>query len=400
MRMRAGEGSADERLQRLLELQSLLAGVARDIGPALQLAPVLHTVLAAMRKLVDFRGGTIQLLDERGLYIAAADPAVSAEVLATRLPVGSGLGGRVIASGQVIYSPDLDGDDRVDQGLRSTGSNADMKSYLAVPLIVLGEIIGVLQVDSTEIDAFSEEDLATLEGLTTHVAGSIESARHHEQVQGLDQLKTDFVARVSHELRTPLTIMAGFTDTLIAHGHRLEPERVQEVLGRIRGSVDRLTRLIEDILTVSSLEAGATKAEPVRVDLAPLLRRVAETSLDKARVTILTDGPKSGTTDVRVTRHILGLLIDNALKYGGDAEVSASREGADLVFSVRDHGPGIRTDDREQAFHRFWRGTHTGSGMGLGLSVCRQLARALGGRVEYSDAEGGGALLRLILPQP
>lgn len=398
--MRQGEGSAEERLQRLLELQSLLSGVARDVGAALELQPVLQTVLEAMRKLVTFRGGTIQLLDERGLYIAAADPPVSADVRAARLPVGKGLGGRVVSDGEPVYSPDLDADPRVDPKLRLAGSNAEMKSYLAVPLFVLGEVIGVVQVDSTEVDAFSGDDLAVLEGLATQVAGAIESARRHEVVQGLDQLKTDFIARVSHELRTPLTIMAGFTDTLITHGSELDPERVQEVLRRIRGSVNRLTRLIEDILTVSSLEAGVSRADPTQVELAALLHDVAATSIDANRVTVRDDVPRSAITDPRVTRHVLGLLVDNALKYGGDAELGAHFDGGNLVLCVRDHGPGIAPEHRERAFERFWRGTHTGAGMGLGLSVCAQLAHAMGGRVEYADADGGGALLRLTVPQP
>lgn len=400
MRMREGTGNAEERLQRLLEFQSLLAGVARDIGAALELRPVLQTVLSAMRKLVEFRGGTIQLLADDSLYIAAADPEVSPEVGAARLPVGQGLGGRAVVSGQPVYSPDLDNDDRVLRSLRVMGSNAAMKSYLAVPLVVLGEVIGVVQVDSSEVDAFSEDDLALLEGLATQVAGAIESARRHEQIQGLEQLKTDFIARVSHELRTPLTIMAGFTDTLITHGADLDPDRVQEVLHRIRGSVNRLTRLIEDILTVSSLEAGVARADPVQVEIAPLLEEVAATAIDPKRVTITATGPRSAVTDPRVSRHILGLLIDNALKYGGDAEVSATIEGEELWMSVRDHGPGIEAPYREQAFERFWRGTHTGAGMGLGLSVCRQLALALGGRVEYIEPDDGGALLRLVVPQP
>src|SRR5207244_12401706 len=90
------------RLSRLLGLQTLLAHVAREIGPALELQPVLASVLGAMRSLMDFRGGSILLVNGAELYIAASDPKVDAEVAALRLPVGSGLAGRAVAEGRVV----------------------------------------------------------------------------------------------------------------------------------------------------------------------------------------------------------------------------------------------------------------------------------------------------------
>ena len=211
--------SAEERLERILELQTLLARVAREIGPALELQGVLSTVLESMRSLVDFRGGTIQLVDERGVYIAAADPPASDDVLASRVPVGHG-----------SQRPgDLDGPDdllaRPPERRRGStarkprkGSNAATRSYLAVPLVVLGTTIGVLQIDSNDVDAFDEDDVAVLEGLAVQVAGSIESARRREDMIEVERMKADFIARISHELRTPLTVIGGFTDTLLLHG--------------------------------------------------------------------------------------------------------------------------------------------------------------------------------------
>lgn len=94
LRMRRREASAEERLERLLELQTLLARVAREIGPALELQPVLNSVLRAMRSLVDFRGGSIQLVDAGLISIAAADPPVSEDVARARFPARAGLGVR------------------------------------------------------------------------------------------------------------------------------------------------------------------------------------------------------------------------------------------------------------------------------------------------------------------
>lgn len=384
--------SAEERLDRLLDLQSLLARVSREIGPALELQSVLTTVLVAMRSLVEFRGGTIQLVDERGVYVAASDPPVSQEILDARVPVGTGLSGRVISTGKRIYSPDIQHDDRVDPQLRRSGTNAPSRSYLVVPLIVLGHVTGALQVDSNEIDAFDDDDVAVLEGLAVQVAGAIESARRREDLLEVERMKSDFIARISHELRTPLTVMGGFTDTLLMHGDRIGPEQQHEVLGRIKTSITRLASLIEEILTVSSLDAGLSQVKPEEVEIGELLRETARLSIDPSRVTVDMAGTKLLVTDPVILRHLVNQLIDNALKYGGDAEVTCvdGDDGHPRIV-VRDHGPGIASHDREKVFERFYRGNHTGAGMGLGLPVVRQLCAALDASITLDDAPDGGA---------
>lgn len=386
----------EERLARLLELQALLARVAREIGPALELEGVLSAVLHAMRSLVDFRGGTIQLIDEHGVYVAAADPPVSPEILEARVAVGTGLSGRVITGGRSIYSPDIEHDDRVDRALRRTGSHAPSRSYLAVPLIVLGEVTGVLQVDSDDVDAFDADDIAVLEGLAVQVAGAIESARRRQDLLEVERMKADFIARISHELRTPLTVMGGFTDTLLLHGDRISPEQQHEVLGRIKTSVTRLSMLIEEILTVSSLDAGMSRVKPEEVELGALLREAAKLSIDETRVTVDVRGEHLVITDPVILRHLVNQLIDNALKYGGDAHVTCGRDDEGrTALVVRDHGPGIAEADRERVFERFYRGNHTGAGMGLGLPVARQLAAALDATMTLDDAPDGGARFTL-----
>ncbi|MEA3077606.1 MAG: two-component system, OmpR family, sensor histidine kinase KdpD [Actinomycetota bacterium] len=381
---------------RLVELQALLGRVARDIGPALELKGVLQTVLAGMRSLVDFKGGSIQLVDDRGVYIAATDPEVSAEILAARVPVGTGLSGRVISTGTTVYSPDLRHDDRVDPKLAAKGSNARIHSYLAVPLVVMGSTIGAMQVDSDAVDAFDDDDVAVMEGLATQVAGAIESARRREEILELERMKADFIARISHELRTPLTVMGGFTDTLLTLRDSLSDDQQEEVLQRIKTSVTRLQMLIEEILTVTSLDAGMTRVEPEDIDLCALLNDARHLSIDASRVVVDCAEGTTLVSDPVILRHVVNQLIDNALKYGGDAVVSGTRDDdGRLVLTVRDHGPGVADADRARIFQRFFRGNHTGAGMGLGLPVVRQLAASLDAVVDVDDAPGGGARFTL-----
>ncbi len=382
-------------MARLLALQSLLGRVAGEIGPALELDEVLSTVLKSVRSMVSFGGATIQLVDDRGVYVAAADPPVSADLVLARVPVGTGLSGRVVSTGRSISSADIRADDRVDPQLRAVHVNTRIRSYLAVPLVVLGSVIGVLQIDDVEVDAFDEDDRAVLEGLALQVAGAIESARRRADLLEVERMKADFISRISHELRTPLTVMGGFTDTLLLHGDRLDAEQQREVLGRIKTSVTRLSSLIEEILTVSSLDAGMSRVKLTHVDVAPLLREMAHLSIDESRVTVECDDETVLVTDPVILRHLVSQLVDNALKYGGDAVVTVQGTGSSTMIVVRDHGPGIAEEDRHRVFQRFFRGNHTGAGMGLGLPVVRQLATALDATVSLDDAPDGGARFTL-----
>jgi signal transduction histidine kinase len=265
----AGERTAEARLEALQALHGLLGAVAREIGPALELQPVLETVLNAMRSLVDFRGGSIGLLDAESVYIAVSDPPVTDDVRALRIPVGTGLAGRVITSGETVYSPDVHTDPRVDPAVRVTGTNAAMRSFLAVPLVCLGQVIGVLQVDSTVPNAFDDDDRLVLEGLAVQVAGAIESARRHEEMLELEQRKSDFTARVSHELRTPLTIIAGLLQTLQSHDSNLTDDQ-RYWLERVHAATRRLNGLVEDLVALSRFEDGVGAPQSELIDFRPI----------------------------------------------------------------------------------------------------------------------------------
>lgn len=381
------------RLDHLLALHGLLRDISRSVGPALELAPVLRAVLSGMRRLVDFRGGSIGLVDEGGVYIAASDPDISAEVAAARVPIGTGLAGRVVADGLPVYSRDLDADERVDQDLRRLGSNAPMRSYLAVPLVCLGEVIGVLQVDSTEPDGFSDEDLQVLEGLATQMAGAIESARRHEQMLGLERMKQDFVARVSHELRSPLSVISGYLRTLLAHPDLLNPGDAREFLEAIGEANDRLGYLVEELLAVASLDAGKGVSSPTDAVVADVLRQVRNQAITPDAVTVAAPRDLVIRTDAGLLRQVLGLLVDNALKFAGSCEVAAEgRADGGIRFTVSDRGPGVPSDLREEIFERFFRGDHAQPGMGLGLWLARALAGLLNAAVEVEDRPEGGAV--------
>lgn len=392
----SAEPAASQRLERLLASQELLSEMSATLGPDLDLDDVLSTVLEAMRRLVDFRGGSVQLLDERGVFLAASDPPADAEVADLRVRVGEGLSGRVVSTGMPLWSGDITTDDRVSESSRTAGANREIRSYAAVPLVCLGEVIGALQIDSPSAHAFGEDDIALLRGLAAQVAGVIESARRYQLVTELEQLKADFLARVSHELRTPITIIDGLLRTLLRR-EDLDPEQQRDMLRRCRSATSRLAALVEDLLTLTRLESGVPVAAPVATQMAPLLSGVAETSLRPDDVHV--DCPPGVTVvvDPELLGRALACLVDNALKYGARATVRM--DPASATIEVSDDGPGLPDDVRSAAFELFTRSGATLSvpGLGLGLPLARTLLDAVGASLSLDDASTGGTVARVRL---
>jgi two-component system sensor histidine kinase KdpD len=391
-----GNSNAEARLARILEAQSLLARMAATLGPDLDIDEVLNTVLTAMRKIVDFKGGTVQLIDDRGVYIAASDPPITPDMASLRVRVGEGISGRVITTGRPLWSGDIKDDERVSIALRAAGSNADTHSYLAVPLVCLGDVIGALQIDSVEIDAFDMDDATLLEGLAAQVAGVIESARRYALVMELERLKSDFISRVSHELRTPITIIDGFVMTMLDHGDRLDDAARQDMLTRCRTASARLSRLIEELITLARLETGVIQSQPAPTKMKKLLNDVALATNDPSVVTVSAPDDLILDIDPELTRRALGFLVDNAAKYGNEAMVVITDAG---VIEILDRGPGIAADVKESVFELFTRGRSTTDipGLGLGLPMARTLVAAMGGEMTIDDRPGGGTVVRITL---
>lgn len=382
-------------------MQDRIAQATRRIGPALDLGAVLAVVLDVMRSLVTIRGGAVFLVEDSEIRVAVSDPDAGEEAAAARVPVGTGLVGECVATGEPVYSPDVDDDPRVDPALRRLGSNAGMRSVLAVPLTCLGEVIGCLEVDAAGPDAFDDEDLRVLEGLATQVAGLIESARRYEQMFDLERLKSDFIARASHELRTPLTISSGFVTTLVAQYERLDEDQRRLFLEKIKGANDRLWYVVDELLGVTMLEAGAAQPQPQSVRVADVCEEVRQLSKAPEAVTVTCAPGTVVEADPLIVRQLARLLVDNALKYAGSAEVAVvvPQDEDGWLLEVRDQGPGVPSELRPHLFERFSRGEHKEAGLGLGLFLARSLAGIVGADVRYDDEVTDGACFRVRFPR-
>lgn len=307
------------------------------------------------------------------------------------------MSGHVVATGEPLYSPDLLEDAKVEEAVHQTGSNVTIRSWIGVPLVVLGEVIGLLQVDSAEPEAFDEIDLYVLEGLGVLVAGAIESARRHEAVVELERMKSDFIERVSHELRTPIAIMAGFSSMLQERDETLSDEERRSFIHRVSQASARLRYLVEEILTLSRVDSGPEGPDAVDVDLQEVVVRAARSTGHPDRIAVEMDPALSVHTDRVMLERAIEPLLDNAVKYAGGAHVRAWREGRCVLIDVEDAGPGVPLELQDRMFERFSRGDHTLAGMGLGLPIARHFAALLQASLRYESLEAGSRF-RLEVP--
>jgi signal transduction histidine kinase len=229
------------------------------------------------------------------------------------------------------------------------------------------------------------------------------------KLQQQEEARRAFVATASHELRTPLTSLDGMLelldDDLLDEPPDLEDARA--LLERARAQSRRLGRLAADLLDLSRLDAEVElRSEPV--ELGELSRAVlAEFELgttERGIIPQLEDsaGPVWALGDPGSVARILRILLDNAFRLSpGRSEITVElKRGSEVTLSVRDQGPGVPPDERDQIFQRFHRGRQTGGqgGFGLGLAIGRELAERMGGELVLEDTPGSGAKFTLKLP--
>ena len=222
------------------------------------------------------------------------------------------------------------------------------------------------------------------------------------------EVKEEFVASVSHELRTPLTSIHGFT-SLILEREDL-PEEVVHQLGVIVRNVDRLDRLVADLLQTAQVERGLVHLERERTDIAALVRQsieAARPAVEAAGLTLASRVPKHLVVIVDPQRfsQVVDNLLSNAVKYtpsGGRVEVDLSVTHDRVELVVVDTGIGISMRDRTHVFSRFFRTRHAAQrsiqGIGLGLSITKAIVDSHGGRIEVESEEGRGSTFRVRLP--
>ena len=224
----------------------------------------------------------------------------------------------------------------------------------------------------------------------------------------LEAVRRDFVANVSHELRTPLTVIRGFVETL--QDDDLPPALRRQFLGMAEGNVQRMQRIVDDLLDLSRIESGGWLPNPVELEVTALAEEVVSpmqaSAFEKGvalRIDVALDA-RAIYSDPTAVRQILSNLTENALRHTltGEIVVFSSAEDGGTWLGVRDTGIGISADHLPRIFERFYRADPSRSreagGTGLGLAIVRHLAEAHGGKVKAESEPGVGTTIAVWLP--
>jgi PAS domain S-box-containing protein len=254
---------------------------------------------------------------------------------------------------------------------------------------------------NTQLEQKVEERTSTLQQAYQQLE------EQNKVLQGMDQIKSDFVSLVSHELRAPLTNLGGGLELLLSREHDVNE---QKTLLLIQAEIQRLTRFVENILNVSAMEAGRFVLRPLSLSLATIVGEVRNgwrnlPEINRIQINVGEDLPLVFADEVAL-RSVFAHLVDNALKYAPNSivQIYAQLEEDRIRVEVRDFGPGIPVDKQNLLFERFQRLEAKDSqavyGYGLGLYLSQRLLRAMNSELHFETPGDGGARFYFYLRQP
>lgn len=242
-----------------------------------------------------------------------------------------------------------------------------------------------------------------------NTAGSILVFHDLTRLKQLENTRQEFVANVSHELRTPLSMIKGYVETLLS-GAKDDPIIATKFLQTIEKHADRLTFLIEDLLTISKLESGQIVLNCELMELRPAVEKVHQdlrSRADEKNITVENQIPLglSVFADIDRLEQVFWNLIENAIKYGrvnGKVIIGGQpTENKKIELWIRDDGPGIPVEAKERIFERFYRVDKARSreqgGTGLGLSIVKHVVQCHGGEVWVESESGRGSSFHFTL---
>ncbi len=307
---------------------------------------------------------------------------------------GKGVTVRAAREARTMYVPDVREDpDYID-------ASAGSLSEVAVPVRSDGEVLAVLNMESPTMDAFTDQDIRLLEILALHVGSSLtrlwqEAELRRVSEENVSNMLSGFerVTRMlRHDLRSPLQSINNAAQMM-----ELDPSTAPEMLAIIRDNVKYIAEVLEDLRTMTTTRA--LMKGPLEVD--SLIRRLMDRRIlpDDIDVELrLQRGVKVQADDTKLTR-VIDNLINNsveAMPHGGRLTIETSVEGDEYVIVVSDDGEGISEDDLSQIFRPFFSTKETG--MGLGLTYCREVVEAHGGSIDVESERGVGTVVTVRLP--
>jgi signal transduction histidine kinase len=398
-----------DHLERLLE-------VVRGLTTAPDLESFLQTVISEATELTNSELASILEYDEDAeeLRFLAMQWFQRELLRPVGVPLDGSAAGWVFRRGQPLIIQDVKIDQRHFKVVDRVTKHVT-HSLVAVPLMVRGDVVGVLEALNKKDNAhYTEEDLTLLETLAALAAQAIQNVTLQRKVRAtsielaeLERLKTDFIAIASHELRTPLGLILGHATFL----RELAGEQYVEQLDTIIRNAMKLKTIVENLSNVDNIRSGASQVRSQQVSLAKIVDDVIATFQDEAdsrRITLKSDNghsPFNLDADGVKLSIALSNLVKNALQFtepGGHVTVKVEEQAGYFKVTVMDDGIGISARDLPRVFERFFQVethlTRRYGGMGLGLAVAKAIIELHGGRIWAESEEGKGSQFIFLVP--
>ncbi len=398
-----------DHLERLLE-------VVRGLTTAPDLESFLQTIISEAIELTNSELASILEYDETAaeLRFLAMHWFQRDLLRPVGVPLSGSAAGWVYRRGQPLIIQDVKLDQRHFKVVDHVTKH-ETHSLVAVPLMVRGEVVGVLEALNKKDEAhYTEQDLTILETLGALAAQAMQNTNLQRKVRvtsielaELERLKTDFIAITSHELRTPLGLILGHATFL----RELAGTQYGEQLDIIIRNATRLKEIVENLSDVDNIQTGAARVRHQKVSLAKIAEDVTllfQDEADSRNITLKCEtGPTACYVDADEAKLSIALsnLVKNSLQFteaGGHVVVKVQEDVGHFKVSVIDDGIGIPARDLPRVFERFFQVethlTRRYGGMGLGLSVAKAMIELHGGRIWVESEAGKGSTFTFLLP--
>ncbi len=388
-----------------------IAQVAKDISSTLKLEECLKILADRIADLLSVERVSLMLLDSksRELVIKIAKGLDESIAKQTKVRFGDGVAGWIAKEGKPLLITDIDKDPRFTK--KDGGYNTN--SLLSVPLKVKDRVIGVINVNNkTTKEVFKEDDLRVLMAVSELAAIAIENARLNEELKTLDNMKSNFISNVSHELRSPLASIKESVSLLLDEVSGTLNSEQRKFLEIAKKNIDRLARLIDDLLNLAKIESGKTEMRRLFINLVTIAEDVVNSFGVLAENKNIALGIKTDSSPIKIwvdpdkMTQIISNLVDNAIKYspsGSSVTVELLDKGSFIEVGIIDNGVGISKENAERLFDKFTRLEdaieNRIKGTGLGLAITRELVELHSGKISVDSEPGKGSRFYFTLPK-
>lgn len=413
--------NAEKTLAQAKRRSDLLSHASLLLADSLDCAEPIRSLMNFLRgRVFDFCALETFELSEHHHAVATGRPERDAEILDTFLhhpfPVTDQVRHEWASRTKKVWHA-VDGDSLAEiaghPSRKAAFDAAGLRSCLQLGLTSRGKLLGLLTFGFYEDRVLTEDETTLAEDIAYRVASALENAGLYFKAEAAIRLRDEFLSIASHELRTPLTPLKirvqQMQRLLDSRGQDDIPaEQLNKTVQTCHRQIERLSKLIEDLLDISRISRGKLSLYPEDFDFAELIRDILTRfsgQLESAGcvVTAHLDSPLAVHLDLSRTEQVIVNLLTNAIKYAPakPIEITARAMGDEVEFTVQDHGIGIAEEDQARIFQRFERAVSSNhfGGLGLGLYIVSQILTASGGRISVSSKPSEGATFVVRMPK-